>query len=174
MLVVTSNYFRRFCDKLQHLLDIPIPSLDACSASCSVDYQRQVYLNFLQVKGRIVVPLSLSLWKHHLWASVLNEGGCFSNTIQHQPYWSKVICRACLEWTVSHLHIQEPLFMSWLVSYVTNKVGDSEISWKPVELKSWLTNLKICFLDRFSFDCLCKPLIFLYRLYIKTTLRLGK
>lgn len=48
VLVVTSNYFRWFCDKLQHLLDIPAPSLDACSAACSVDYQRQICLKFPQ------------------------------------------------------------------------------------------------------------------------------
>lgn len=53
VLVVTSNYFRRFCDKLQHLLDIPAPSLDACSAACSVDYQRQICLKFPQVGKRI-------------------------------------------------------------------------------------------------------------------------
>lgn len=64
MLVVTSNYFRRFCDKLQHLLDIPTPSLDAGSAACVDDYQRQVYLNFLQVKGRTaILPPCLYFWR---------------------------------------------------------------------------------------------------------------
>lgn len=83
MLVVTSNYFRRFCDKLQHLLDIPTPSLDAGSAACSVDYQRQVYLNFLQVKGRIAVRPSAFIFEYvfleHVWymdEALYNSGSC--------------------------------------------------------------------------------------------------
>lgn len=48
MLVVTSNYFRRFCDKRQHLLDVCTPSLDAGAAVCLVHSQRQVCVKFIQ------------------------------------------------------------------------------------------------------------------------------
>lgn len=82
VLVVTSNYFRRFCDKLQHLLDIPTPSLDACIAACSVDYQRQVYLNLLQVKRRIVIPLLLPFSFEHAFL-VWCVGGYMEEFVPH-------------------------------------------------------------------------------------------
>lgn len=51
VLAVTSNYFGRFCDKRQHLLDVCTPPLDAGAAVCLVHGQRQVCAKFISLKG---------------------------------------------------------------------------------------------------------------------------
>lgn len=116
MLVVTSNYFRRFCDKLQHLLDIPTPSLDACSAACSVDYQRQVYLNFLQVKGRLFLP-SLFHVEYVNFEQVCQMNEWVSLTLYNISPIDPKFCVHLVSNELFNLLIQKLLCLSCLVSH---------------------------------------------------------